>query len=801
MFTVEQELSSSVSETRATAVPSTDGHQNRIVRRNLVIAVFGAMVFLLLLWSFVDAYNNLTKSTREKSIEHLTVEYRSLSQYQSALAQQVFEDKIDELPIRQLMSAAAHEQDEQQLAELRQELLERLSPLYERMRQKGFRQLHFHLPGAISFLRFHRPSRFGDNLWKVRAGIARVNLERKPVSGFEEGRVFNGFRYIFPIFYDGEFVGSVETSYSFRSFLLARGDRSPGAYRLLVSRDLVVKKVWDDERQENYMDSTVHTGFVVDRHADLTQLDDSLPMAREWSGPRLAGIGRAIAPRVRERMDHWQAFSVITRHPEPVVVSFLPVGTTTDLEGGYLLRYAPAPGVADAWSWLWIKAGLTAILVLLTVGSLIYLNLRESSRHREREEWLRSLNEAQQIARMGNWTFDVASGRLSWSDEIYRIFGHDPGSFVPTYKRFLGMVHPDDRERIEKAVDQSLVTGEPYMIDHRIVRPDDEIRYVHERGAVKLDVWGRAARMQGTIQDITDRIVASEESRQAATILRSTHEGVVIASEEGRILSANPAVEHLLGIDQHELVDRFVDELVFDRDETTPFAQVREQLRDQGSWEGELWLRRFGDGTNFFPTLASFTAITSDLGEQRFVVMFSDISEAKAREWAMWHQAHHDALTGLANRTLFHERLARALSSAERHGERVGVLYVDLDGFKPINDTYGHDVGDELLIALARRMETVTRDEDTVSRQGGDEFAVLVARPSTVEAVDRVAEKILQAIEAPLEIGDVTINPRASIGRAFFPDSGHSVEELIAEADESMYRHKQSHKDESTDPT
>ncbi|KTG17497.1 MULTISPECIES: diguanylate cyclase [unclassified Guyparkeria] len=779
---------------------STDGHHDRIVRRNTVIAVFGALVFLLLVWSYLDSYRNLIDTTREKSIEHLTVEYRALNQHQAALAHQVFEDKINEPAIRRLMFEAAHTQDEQRLAELRQELLERLTPLYERMREKGFRQLHFHLPGAISFLRFHRPERFGDNLWKARAGIARVNAEREPVSGFEEGRIFNGFRYIFPMFHDGRFVGSVETSYSFRSFLLSHADRYLGAYRLLVSRDLVVKKVWDDERQKNYMDSPVHPGFVIDRHADLTQLGYSFPMAREWSQERLRAIGRVIAPRVRDRMDDWQAFSVVTRQPEPVVASFLPIETTTGLKGAYLVRYAAVPSVAQAWSWLWIKVGLTAILVLLTIGSLIHLNLRESGRHREREHWLRSLNEAQRIARVGSWTFDVTSGELNWSDEVYRIFGHAPRSFTPTYERFLEMTHPDDRERIKHAVEDSLISGESYEIDHRIVRPDDKIRYVHERGTVELDGRGRAIRMQGTVQDITDRIVANEESRQAATILRSTHEGVVIANEEGRILSANPAVEHLLGIDQAELLDRFVDELVFEREETTPFNLVREQLRASGAWEGELWLRRFGNGTNFFPTLASFTAITSDLGEQRFVVMFSDISEAKAREWAMWHQAHHDALTGLANRTLFHERLERALSSAERHGELVGVLYVDLDGFKPINDTYGHDVGDELLIALARRMEKVTRDEDTVSRQGGDEFAVLVARPATVTAVDRVAKKILKAIEKPLQVGDVTLHPRASIGRAVFPDSGDSVEALIAVADESMYQQKQSHKHEPDDP-
>ena len=677
----------SVSQEKRSIMSSTDGLKHRIVLGNTVVAVFGAAVFLLLVWSYWDAYRNMLGSIRSQAVEHLEVEYQALSKSQAQLALQVYEDELDQPGIRRIMAEAAHASDAGKLADLRWQLWQELTPLYERMRRKGFRQLHFHLPGAISFLRFHWPAKFGDDLWDVRAGIVRVNVTREAVSGFEEGRVFNGFRYIFPLMHDGELVGTVETSYSFRSFLLTHARLDHGAYRLLVSRDLVVQKVWDDERDGNYMPSALHEHFVVDRHADLSQLADVLTWADDWPEERLAALGRAIAPQVRERMADRETFAVVSRQPEPVVAALLPVETTTGEPGAYMVRYAPVPRVAEAWSWLWIKIGLTAILVALTIGSLIYMNLRESGRAREREAWLGKLNEAQRIAHVGNWAFDIRSGRLAWSDEVFRIFGHRPGDFPPTYDRFMAMVHPDDREDIERAVAAVLEGSGPYEIDHRIVRPDGDVRYVHERGTVETGPQGRVRSLVGIVQDITDRVVANEESRQAATILRSTHEGVVIADEQGRILSANPAVERLLGIDQSQLLDRFVDELVFEREETTPLRLVRRALQARGTWEGELWLRRFGDGTDFFPTLASFTAITSDFGQQRFVVMFSDISEAKAREWAMWHKAHHDALTGLANRTLFRERLERAVSSAERHGELVGLLYVDLDEFKPINDT------------------------------------------------------------------------------------------------------------------
>ncbi|HZJ81516.1 MAG TPA: diguanylate cyclase [Guyparkeria sp.] len=781
---------------------SIDSYKRLIVLRSTVVAVFGGLVFLLLVWSHLESYQSLLETSGDQALERLAVEYQLMESHQEQLARQIFEDQIDQPEVLRLVAQAARTDDAELLAELRTQLYQQLLPLYERMGEKGFRQLHFHLPGAVSFLRFHRPERFGDNLWAVRPGIARVHTIQEAVGGFEEGRVFNGFRNIFPLFHEGQFIGSLEASYSFHFFLLSHAQGNHGGYRLLVSRDLVVDKVWDEERQANYMDSLMHPDFVIDRDADLSQLTDSLPMARTWDQDRLAAIGRAIAPQVKGRMDAGEAFSLVTRHPEPVEISFLPIKTTERLKGGYLLRYAAAPRIAEAWSWLWIKIVLTGVLVFLTISSMVYLGWRESERTRERELWLETLNEAQRIASVGNWAFDVESGVLTWSDEIYRIFGYPPGSFVPTYERFMEMTHPKDRERVGKMVQGVLKRGEAYGIEHRILRSDGEVRYVRERGTVERDAKGRQ-RLLGTMQEITDHILATEESRQAAAILESAHEGVLIADKDGCIQSVNPAVEQLLGVDESQLLGRQVDDLILDREETTPFDVVQAELRSRGRWEGELWLRRFVDDTNGFPARASFISIACDLGEPRFAVMFSDISDAKAREWAMWHQANHDALTGLANRTLFRERLERAVSSAERHGELVGLLYLDLDDFKPINDNHGHEVGDVLLTEVARRMEAVTRDEDTVSRLGGDEFVVLVSRPATEQALEQVAQKIRDVIEAPVAIGAITIHPRASIGKALYPASGDTTGALINAADEDMYRQKQARKarqDDEADP-
>ena len=150
------------------------------------------------------------------------------------------------------------------------------------MLENGFFQLHFHLPGAVSFLRFHRPAMFGDSLWSVREGLRLAQTRQVPVSGFEEGRVVNGFRHVFPLEHEGRFIGTVEASFSFLGWLQNHADKSQGLYRFLIRGDLVDRKVWPEEKQRNYGEAPGHPGFVTDRRVDPFEHPELLPDA-SWS--------------------------------------------------------------------------------------------------------------------------------------------------------------------------------------------------------------------------------------------------------------------------------------------------------------------------------------------------------------------------------------------------------------------------------------------------------------------------------------------------------------------------------------
>ena len=768
---------------------------------HLLLVITLVIGFLILAWSFVSSYRGLERSLGREALDHLQMEQDLIGSHQSRLAWQVVEDNIRTPGILSLVARAEATDSKAERDRLRNALHERLRPLYGRMLENGFFQLHFHLPGAVSFLRFHRPAMFGDSLWSVREGLRVAQTRKIEVSGFEEGRVVNGFRHVFPLEHEGRFVGTVEASFSFLGWLQYHADKQQGLYRFLIRGDLVDRKVWPEEKQRNYGEAPRHPGFVTDRRVDPFEHPELLP-DETWSRDLVARLDQAVADEVNRRMGRWEAFWVTTREPEPVVISFLPVQTIAGDPGGYILRYHHVPEIAEDWRLLIWKLLIISALLLLVLALLAVLQRREQRGRHQRDRLLeelreghRRLEEAQRIAQIGNWTLDARNGRIHWSDEVYAIFGLAPGAIEPTYERFVDFVHPEDRQAVDRAVSHSYRTGESYEVEHRILRPDGQVRHVLERGVMELDDDQRPRRMIGTVQDISARRELEEARIEASAIIETTREAVFMADADGRLVRSNASFQRETGLDEVALKALSVERLF--RDPAGPVGDAFEiawaKAVEQGYWEGELILE---SRDTPHPVLLSLTALTLPWDERRVVGLFSDISGIHEREQRMWHKAHHDPLTGAANRVLLHERLERAIVEADRHAEIVGLLYLDLDGFKPVNDRYGHDAGDDVLVAVVERLVEATRDTDTVARLGGDEMAVLLVRPASVGAVERVAAKLRAAIERPVHWRGHRIDVSASIGVVLFPTDGQTADDLLEAADVAMYREKRQRREE-----
>lgn len=532
-------------------------------------------------------------------------------------------------------------------------------------------------------------------------------------------------------------------------------------------------------------------------------------------------------------------------------------------------------------------------------------------RKRAEEELRRSessLAEAQRIAHVGDWEYDVVKDEARWSDEMYRVFGFAPRSFVPTYKSLLASAHPDDRGRLRKAVRKALYREKQDYIEYRIVRPDGEVRCVLARYEVIRDGGGAPIKLSGTVQDVTERERNEEALRESEEryrlVARATSEVIwdndlktggqewdgaieavfgyargevgedgswweervhpedrrrvllgleevlegggevwtdeyrfrrgdgayatvvdrgyvvrdgkgkparmlgamldvterkaeeerlrrfadaafegILITEAGRILEVNEAFVALLGRGPEELIGE------------SALAFVAPEYRDEVQ-------RKIGSGSEKPYEIAGIKKDGARLdlevrgrafsyhGRPVRVTAVRDISNRKALERRLRHQALHDTLTGLPNRALLTDRVEQALARARRRGSKVAVLFMDLDNFKYINDSLGHQMGDLLLVEVSARLRECLRPGDTAARLGGDEFVLLLEEVEGPGEAASVAERVIDGLRKPFALDGRGVFITPSIGIALGDPGRDSSETLLRDADIAMYRAK-----------
>ncbi|MDD3327358.1 MAG: EAL domain-containing protein [Zoogloea sp.] len=278
--------------------------------------------------------------------------------------------------------------------------------------------------------------------------------------------------------------------------------------------------------------------------------------------------------------------------------------------------------------------------------------------------------------------------------------------------------------------------------------------------------------------------------RLAAKVFENNSEGIVISDCERRVVMTNRAFATLTGYDE-ETVRGSVLELFDPPHHPEGFVEmVREQAAEAGAWQGEVWLRRVGGET--FPAALSLSVVRNDEGQvTHYVAVFSDVSQQKADEARIRFLASHDFLTGLPSRAELATMAAEAAAQADRRGRRLALCFLDLDRFKNVNDTLGHHVGDQLLIEVARRLESVLRPGESVLRHGGDEFVVLIPEGDDGAGLRAGATRLLAALDEPFRLAGCEFSLSTSVGVAVYPDDGRDAEILLDRADMAMYRAKE----------
>lgn len=285
-------------------------------------------------------------------------------------------------------------------------------------------------------------------------------------------------------------------------------------------------------------------------------------------------------------------------------------------------------------------------------------------------------------------------------------------------------------------------------------------------------------------------LLSEVERRLSAAVFDNSSDAIVVTDRNNLIISVNPAFSEITGFPREEVVGKNPKMFSAGRQPPEFYTHMWHELDKFGKWSGEIWNRR--KSGELYPEWLSISTVKDNKGDiTHYVGIFSDITERKQAEERVRHLAHYDALTDLPNRTLFHDRLQQALIQAQRNHEQVAVMFIDLDRFKVINDTLGHGIGDLLLQSVAQRLTHCVRQGDTVCRQGGDEFVILLPKIGRAEDAALVAQKVLDSISRPFSLEGHELHISSSIGISFFPNDGVTVDVLMKNADVAMYRAKE----------
>lgn len=281
-----------------------------------------------------------------------------------------------------------------------------------------------------------------------------------------------------------------------------------------------------------------------------------------------------------------------------------------------------------------------------------------------------------------------------------------------------------------------------------------------------------------------------EQQRLMASIFAHTHEGIVITDAAAIIVEVNNAFSELTGYDREEVLGRNPRFLQSGHHPPETYAALWQVLCEQGLWHGELWNRR-KDGRMIAELMTIWAVKDHDGAITHYIGIFSDITTSKQSERRLQQMAYHDALTRLPNRVLLLDRLQNDIARTDRQDSLLAVCYLDLDGFKPVNDLLGHTAGDQLLINVAERLRHCIRESDTVARLGGDEFVVLIADLTRIEECHNTLDRLLRALAEPYAVGDQSFEVTASIGVTLYPQDNGDADTLLRHADQAMYLAKQ----------
>ncbi|AZD57927.1 Sensory box/GGDEF family protein [Pseudomonas chlororaphis subsp. aurantiaca] len=397
---------------------------------------------------------------------------------------------------------------------------------------------------------------------------------------------------------------------------------------------------------------------------------------------------------------------------------------------------------------------------------------------------------ALKASQLGLWDWNLQTDEVHHS-HIKELFGLEPEFVRAMLSHLKPLLHPEDLPLLKRALVEHLKgRTEDYLVEYRVRHGDGHWVWIEDRGrAVERGPGGRVLRMVGTRRDISASKQQEEQRRLSAMVFEAASEGIVILDPDYVLLAANQAFSRVTGYQIEDMLGRNVVDLPCSRDARRHYPVIHQALEQHGSWQGELVeARKNGE---LYPQWLQLNVVRDTRGNISHIVgFFADLSARRESEERMRYLTHYDELTGLANRSLFRERLREAHQRMRQGGRSLALVHINLDRFKLLNDSLGHDVADQLLQKMARRLVNALPEADTIARLSGDEFAVLFDAYGSLSSLTRVATRLSAKLRLPITVEGYELVVSASMGISMLPDSAREIPALISQANIAMQHAK-----------
>ncbi|MHB1014505.1 MAG: sensor domain-containing diguanylate cyclase [Desulfurivibrionaceae bacterium] len=747
------------------------------------------LLYLLLFLCVETVLSGLLFWARQRAEQHYveSVLVHHQGQYASTVASfsrlaRVTVQEIFMQPEAVALFAQAGQASGQERDRLRTALYTLLLPSYNSFVRKYFRQVQYHFADGTSFLRMHKPERFGDNLFTVRPSVRLANTEKRQVEGFEVGRDYHAFRHVFPLEHDGVHLGTVEVSEPFSVVSKALRMVYPEEYLLILKKNLLLERL-TPKGLENYAGSTLAGGYLQEK-ADSAADSVGPGYAGHLDGSLIARINMAIRPEIFGRVKAGKPFARdVLLDGQDYLVAFLPVVEIDGQVAGFLVSYGVEPPLASIRHGYIIAQFLATVLLVLLFGLHLWATRKIGGQLDFQQQLMEAIPTPICLK-------DNAGIMLSCNQAYADLFRLPKEKIIG--QRNASLLDPRIAAQ-QLALDKKVIaSGKNQQEELHMPYPDGSSRDLLIVKAPFVDEKGRVAGVIGSAVDITEQKKNAAEVQQAHAelhqIFNTAANGMRVVDRNHTVLRANHTFYTLTGLTEKEVVGRKCYEAFAGSACQTGQCPLARILKKPERLESEL-VKVLPSGRRIECVVTATPYLGVDGEVVGIIEDFKDVTRYKELEAHLREIAITDELTGLFNRRGFLTLVEKHLGQALRAEQDIFLIFADLDNMKEINDTLGHETGDLAIVTAGSLLRTTFRQADILARLGGDEFAVFVSCKPGTESEQAILSRLEASIAQENRDGELPFPVAISFGVVRLARD-ETLGQLMIRADGLMYASK-----------